>query len=80
VRECDLKDGKCAEGSFEMSTEGVQTVTSVVDGKGITGSSEASPSSSGSSKPSGAAALAVSGDMGRLLVVAMAVIGGALAL
>lgn len=72
---------------FTMSTEGVQTVTSVVDGEGFTGeSSEASPSSSaatpsGTSKPSGAAALAVSGDMGGLLMVGfMAAVGGTLAL
>jgi hypothetical protein len=69
-----------------MSTEGVLTITSVVDGVGSIGESGASPSSStaaptGTSKPSGAAALAVSGSMvGVLTVTFMAVVGGALAL
>ncbi|KAH8587755.1 hypothetical protein B0O99DRAFT_640975 [Bisporella sp. PMI_857] len=69
TRKCDLQDGKCAEGSFAMSTEGVLTITSVVDGEGKTGDSESSGSkNSSSSSTSRCAALTVSGDTVGLLM------------
>ena len=83
---CDIQGNTCSGPYFLGSTDGVYTVTSIVNGVGQTGgssslSSGTSGSSSaaaatGSSKPNGAAASAVVGDNAGFLI--MAAIGCAL--